>query len=1061
MKEKILTIMFSLFCLTAAGQNNQNSTLWGDVNRDGVVSLIDADELANYIMGKPSAIPSETEADVNNDGFVNAADIVKIINVVNSSNTDIKNLFIWKSDGSYVTYRLNETEGLNFNDNGILVKSNGIDDTYYYNLISKITYGSSEEAAPSTVGTPAQDVTYIYRNDGGFNAFYNTEIETIRFSSLGIDGIVYPKLVVQEISTKDSLYRIPFSVIDSISFSKPATIYVNGVRKIDDLIPYITQAEDLSLTLSDNTPISLSPKIGEVLLYEHFDKDFLPYGFAGRVIQIVNSTYICEPVTLDDVYERLIGIGSAMFADAQQSGNPKTRGVSGESSDAIKLKLTVGKEENGIHGSIEGFLACGIRVVYRHERNKSHYISATIAPKLGAAAEIGVNGKLEGDWIAPKIDLLYFPIPSTPFLLNLSSGPALKPSLEANLTARFELSWEGEMGFTFDNGSWHKYYRNLSKDKKPLEITGDVDGRLFTGVATDFGICSYGKILSLVKETEVGLDIVANLSTNLLNSNKYEELSNANVEANFIGNLGLKGELKFTRFTKFERKINIASLEWNINSWKVVPTFKNITVAPANNNSYVVSVEPSDKILWWLPIGLGLYDKNDELQDYNYCVDLYKDIDSWPLEKFQATFNNVSPSQEYTVAPLVKIFGVDLKASPEINISPSIKCTTGNASNINYSSATLNGTVENYNKEDENIKFVFLYSTSEDIQNSSDGRTVEATCDEDGNLTANITNLIDNTTYYYAAAYKAGNEDYVLGEVKSFKTNPLVTTIENPKTTVVSVTLQGTCSKGIYIAGFSVKKEGDSEYTQYDAYPDENGNFSAYVEDLDINTKYLFYAFAQADDQTIKGMEYSFSTKPLCPDDNHPHMIDLGLPSGTKWACCNVGASKPEEYGGYYAWGETSEKDSYWLRTYQYYHIDDINQSELCVNIGEDISGTEYDVARKIMGSAWRMPSDEDYSEMIEFCNMTTIKYKGEYGLLCTGPNGQQIYFTPQGHLNENGENSDSGGSGYYWTSILCGAPSYVSPIPNLFAYVFSINEDTKMHDHNRSSGYAVRAVSK
>ena len=47
----------------------------------------------------------------------------------------------------------------------------------------------------------------------------------------------------------------------------------------------------------------------------------------------------------------------------------------------------------------------------------------------------------------------------------------------------------------------------------------------------------------------------------------------------------------------------------------------------------------------------------------------------------------------------------------------------------------------------------------------------------------------------------------------------------------------------------------------------------------------------------------------ICPDNNHPHMIDLGLPSGTKWACCNVGASSPEKAGGYYAWGETEEKD--------------------------------------------------------------------------------------------------------------------------------------------------------
>ena len=55
-----------------------------------------------------------------------------------------------------------------------------------------------------------------------------------------------------------------------------------------------------------------------------------------------------------------------------------------------------------------------------------------------------------------------------------------------------------------------------------------------------------------------------------------------------------------------------------------------------------------------------------------------------------------------------------------------------------------------------------------------------------------------------------------------------------------------------------------------------------------------------------------------CPDNNHPHMIDLGLPSGTKWACCNVGAHSPEEYGGYYAWGEISEKPVYNEVTYLY-----------------------------------------------------------------------------------------------------------------------------------------------
>ena len=53
-----------------------------------------------------------------------------------------------------------------------------------------------------------------------------------------------------------------------------------------------------------------------------------------------------------------------------------------------------------------------------------------------------------------------------------------------------------------------------------------------------------------------------------------------------------------------------------------------------------------------------------------------------------------------------------------------------------------------------------------------------------------------------------------------------------------------------------------------------------------------------------------------CPDDNHQHAIDLGLPSGTKWACCNVGTNTPEGYGGYYARGETEEKEIYDWTTY-------------------------------------------------------------------------------------------------------------------------------------------------
>ena len=402
-------------------------------------------------------------------------------------------------------------------------------------------------------------------------------------------------------------------------------------------------------------------------------------------------------------------------------------------------------------------------------------------------------------------------------------------------------------------------------------------------------------------------------------------------------------------------------------------------------------------------------------------------------------------------------------------VQPGIIIETGEATNIKTTTATLNGKMENYDKDDKSFKFVFLYSTSEDIQNSPDGRTVEAACDENGNLTADLSDLTDYTTYYYSAAYKEGNADYVLGEVMSFKTQVKVTTTENPNTTIISATLQGVCSKGVSIAGFSVKKEGESDYTQYEAYPDENGNYSAEVEGLDIDTKYFYYAFAQADDQTYKGTEFSFTTKPLCPDDHHPHMIDLGLPSGTKWACCNVGAEKPEESGGYYAWGETYEKDEYSWDTYSLYDVNRLENGGY-FDVPVDISGTELDVAHVRWGNKWRMPSKTEFEELISVCTYKRIiyydklfGYSYDYFILFKGPNERYVAF-PQTGLRQNSSPITNFSGLNYWSStrdtstnkeFVTGRSGYRD------AFSLSGYEILIVTDFNRLQGFAVRPVGK
>lgn len=161
-----------------------------------------------------------------------------------------------------------------------------------------------------------------------------------------------------------------------------------------------------------------------------------------------------------------------------------------------------------------------------------------------------------------------------------------------------------------------------------------------------------------------------------------------------------------------------------------------------------------------------------------------------------------------------------------------------------------------------------------------------------------------------------------------------------------------------------------------------------------------------------------------CPDENHPHLIDLGLPSGTLWACCNVGATTPEGYGGYYAWGETSEKSVYNEVTYQYCTGTDsdgdgwYDSNKQYQNIGSDIAGTQYDVATVKWGSGWCMPSNAQHEELISNTTSEWTTVNGINGRKFTGSNGGTIFLPAAGDR----WGSDLylvGSYGYYWSSSL------------------------------------------
>ena len=189
-------------------------------------------------------------------------------------------------------------------------------------------------------------------------------------------------------------------------------------------------------------------------------------------------------------------------------------------------------------------------------------------------------------------------------------------------------------------------------------------------------------------------------------------------------------------------------------------------------------------------------------------------------------------------------------------------------------------------------------------------------------------------------------------------------------------------------------------------------------------------------------------TRGLCPDHNHPHAIDLGLPSGTKWACCNIGASSPEGYGGYYAWGETSEKSYYDWDTYAYLN----SNTDEWVNLGSDIAGTSYDVAHVRWGGSWVMPSHDRQMELMNKCTREWTTVNGVNGILVTGPSGGQIFLPAAGYRWDGGL-SYAGSGGLYWSSSQ--SPDYCS-----IAYNLSFGSGFWLWGiYGRDDGQSVRAV--
>ena len=230
------------------------------------------------------------------------------------------------------------------------------------------------------------------------------------------------------------------------------------------------------------------------------------------------------------------------------------------------------------------------------------------------------------------------------------------------------------------------------------------------------------------------------------------------------------------------------------------------------------------------------------------------------------------------------------------------------------------------------------------------------------------------------------------------------------------------------------------------------GSFTANITGLEAGTTYYVRAYAVNSKGTAYGTQKAFTTTTTGGGGggattgtiNGHDWVDLGLPSGLKWATCNVGASQPHEYGNYYAWGETTTKSSYTKDNSRTYKVS-----------MNDISGNaNYDAARANWGSTWRMPTRAEMKELVNNCTWTWTTQNGVNCYEVTGPNGNSIFLPAAGYCGNGSSRYSVGVGGDYWSSTPYESGTEI-------AYSLCFDGDYRGVDWNsRDYGHRVRPVS-
>lgn len=761
---------------------------------------------------------------------------------------------------------------------------------------------------------------YIYRNDGGFNAFFRDEVDSIAYSHYDLDSLYYNEFVTQLVYTPDSTYRIPLAVIDSIGFVQPENVLKQEVVSLTgSILYYLVKYEGASLYFLETIPENLKPRVGDRLVTIEMTEMF-PVGFFGEVVSVRSDggfvVVDCSGLELEDVFESYsysVDMESEDNASAARGENKPIDKYINIPTLSHSWSLGGGYSIFSVNNTVEASLTPRFHIrgndIVDPLRGRQTDIRVTCNYSTGLKYEFGIE-------VAPDPFDFPFPggrgekpiCPALSFFWDFGVFAAVSGSLTYSQTftqefvSHFNYKREGIKMPTinFDRpamvGNQHSEPR--------IALNGTVRGGFYGEVGIKPWVVDKNMLGKVSGRLEIGVE--ANMERGI-DLGGLEDADKNTALYDFVDHAADLTLPTLTISPYASVAVTVAVGKWHSDwtPWKgkigaplyqggFFPHFSNTSYERTDGGiKFTSDLSRTCPFPW--QIGYSVFDLNGNSIKTEYYGRSFREPGQF--DSYDVTISGLSNDGEYKVYPCINVFNYPVLASPLVTVrSCPVKLSDFKVTNAQHQERGFTN---------DGLTYDYRFDVS-----------ITVTLDDNGDV------------HDWGYVYRDPNG-------------------RDKKISLVQPSGYGTSYTDTRCAYF--RNEAKSTCVLY-----------GYV-------KYV------GSDEIVYGepheypLEYKGET--TCPDTNHPHWIDMGLPSGTQWRCCNEGASTPEALGGYYPFGQVSTA-----------------------------------------------PSSKQIHELLNYCNYSWTTQNGVNGGKFTGPNGGTIFLPAAGYVYD-GELLGVGSYGFNWSS--------------------------------------------